>query len=212
SWSPSRSCWRILRASSWKSNSPAEKTRNPMSNKYDVVVIGAGPAGYVAAIRSAQLGLKTACVEKWHDDKNNPIFGGTCLNVGCIPSKALLDSSHKFVEAQEEFKLHGISTGSVSIDVAEMIGRKAKIVGQLTQGVKSLFTANKVEGIAGAGKLLAGKKVQVTKHDGSVEEISADNIIICAGSVPINIPPAPIDNEVIVDSTGALEFSSVPKR
>lgn len=183
-----------------------------MSNKYDVIVIGAGPAGYVAAIRAAQLGLKTACVEKWHDDKKNPVFGGTCLNVGCIPSKALLDSSHKFVEAQHEFKLHGISTGSLAIDVEAMIGRKAKIVGQLTQGVKSLFTANKVEGIAGTGKLLAGKKVQVTKHDGSKEEISADNIIICAGSVPINIPPAPLDNDVVVDSTGALEFSSVPKR
>lgn len=183
-----------------------------MSNKYDVVVIGAGPAGYVAAIRCAQLGFKTACVEKWHDDKKNPVYGGTCLNVGCIPSKALLDSSHKYVEAQSELKIHGISTGAVSMDVPAMIGRKSKIVGQLTQGVKSLFTANKVEGIAGTGKLLAGRKVLVTKHDGSTEEFEADNVIIAAGSVPINIPPTPIDNETIVDSTGALEFSSVPKR
>jgi dihydrolipoamide dehydrogenase len=183
-----------------------------MSNKYDVIVIGGGPAGYVAAIRCAQLGLKTACIEKWHDDKKNAVYGGTCLNVGCIPSKALLDSSHKFVEAQKDFGAHGISTTGLKIDVPAMIARKAKIVGQLTSGVKQLFVANKVEGIAGFGKLLAGKKVQITKHDGSTEELSADNIILAAGSAPINIPPAPIDNDTIVDSTGALEFSSVPKR
>ncbi len=183
-----------------------------MSNKYDVVVIGAGPAGYVAAIRCAQLGFKTACVEKWRDDKGNAVYGGTCLNVGCIPSKALLDSSHKYVEARKDFTTHGISTGDVTMDVPAMIARKAKIVGQLTQGVKSLFSANKVEGIAGFGKLLPGKRVQVTKQDGSIEEITADNIILAAGSVPINIPPTPIDNDTIVDSTGALEFSSVPKR
>ncbi|MDP1930127.1 MAG: dihydrolipoyl dehydrogenase [Gammaproteobacteria bacterium] len=183
-----------------------------MTNKYDVVVIGAGPAGYVAAIRCAQLGMKTACVEKWHDDKKNAVYGGTCLNVGCIPSKALLDSSHKYIEAKEDFQLHGISVKDVAMDVPAMIARKAKIVGQLTQGVKSLFTANKVEGIAGLGKLLAGKKVQVTRHDGSTEILEADNVIIAAGSVPINIPPTPLDNDTIVDSTGALEFSSVPKR
>ncbi|MCB1648240.1 MAG: dihydrolipoyl dehydrogenase [Pseudomonadales bacterium] len=183
-----------------------------MTDKYDVIVIGAGPAGYVAAIRCAQLGLKTACIEKWHDDKKNAVYGGTCLNVGCIPSKALLDSSHKYVEAQKDFKTHGISATGISMDVPAMIARKAKIVSQLTSGVKQLFMANKVEGIAGSGKLLAGKKVQVTKHDGSTVELSAENVILCAGSAPINIPPAPIDNDVIVDSTGALEFSSVPKR
>ena len=183
-----------------------------MSNKYDVVVIGGGPAGYVAAIRCAQLGLKTACVEKWKDDKNEAVFGGTCLNVGCIPSKALLDSSHKYVEAQHDFEVHGITASGIKIDVPAMIARKAKIVSQLTSGVKQLFGANKVEGIAGTGKLLADKKVQVTKHDGSVEEISGDNIILAAGSAPINIPPAPVDNDVIVDSTGALEFQSTPKR
>ncbi len=183
-----------------------------MSDKYDVVVIGGGPAGYVAAIRCAQLGLKTACVEKWKDEKNEAVFGGTCLNVGCIPSKALLDSSHKYVEAQHDFEVHGISATGIKIDVPAMIARKAKIVGQLTSGVKQLFGANKVVGIAGAGKLLADKKVQVTKHDGSVEEISAENVILAAGSAPIDIPPAPVDNEVIVDSTGALEFQSTPKR
>lgn len=183
-----------------------------MTSKYDVVVIGAGPAGYVAAIRCAQLGLKTACVEKWHDEKNNPIYGGTCLNVGCIPSKALLDSSHKYVETQKGLQAHGITADNISIDVGAMIARKTKIVGQLTQGVKSLFSANKVEGIAGTGRLLSDKKILITRHDGSTEEIAADNVIIAAGSVPINIPSAPIDNETIVDSTGALEFTSVPKR
>ncbi len=183
-----------------------------MSNKYDVVVIGGGPAGYVAAIRCAQLGLKTACVEKWHDDKNNAVFGGTCLNVGCIPSKALLDSSHKYAEAKKGFEIHGIKVDNVTMDVPAMIARKAKIVGQLTQGVKSLFTSNKVEGIAGIGTLLKGKKVLVTAHDGSTQELQAEHVILAAGSEPIRIPPAPVDNDVIVDSTGALEFDSVPKR
>ena len=183
-----------------------------MSKKFDVVVIGAGPAGYVAAIRAAQLGFKTACVEKWHNDKNEAVYGGTCLNVGCIPSKALLDSSHKYAEAQEDFKVHGISTGKVEMDVPSMIARKAKIVGQLTQGVKGLFMANKVEGIQGSGKLLKGKKVEVTSADGKTETLEADNIILAAGSAPIDIPPAPVDDEVIVNSTGALEFQSVPKR
>ena len=183
-----------------------------MAKKFDVVVVGGGPAGYVAAIRCAQLGLHTACIEKWHDEKNNAVFGGTCLNVGCIPSKALLDSSHKFAEAQNHFQIHGITLDNLAIDVPAMIARKAKIVGQLTSGVKSLFTANKVEGIAGTGKLLKGKKVLVTAHDGSTEELQADHIILAAGSEPITIPPAPVDNDVIVDSTGALEFSAVPKR
>ena len=183
-----------------------------MSKKYDVVVIGAGPAGYVAAIRCAQLGMKTACVEKWHDDKNDPVYGGTCLNVGCIPSKALLDSSHKFAEASHDFAVHGIKLDKIEIDVPEMIGRKDKIVKQLTQGVKGLFAANKVEGIQGAGKLLKGKKVEVTAADGSKQELEADHIILAAGSEPIDIPPTPVDQETIVNSTGALEFSAVPKR
>ena len=183
-----------------------------MSKKYDVVVIGAGPAGYVAAIRSAQLGLKTACVEKWHDDKNDAVYGGTCLNVGCIPSKALLDSSHKYAEAKKDFEVHGINVSKVDIDVPAMIERKAKIVKQLTQGVRGLFMANKVDGIQGTGKLLKGKKVEVTAADGSTQTLEADNVILAAGSQPIDIPPAPVDDEVIVNSTGALEFQSVPKR
>lgn len=183
-----------------------------MTKKYDVIVIGAGPAGYVAAIRCAQLGLSTLCVEKWHDDKNEAVLGGTCLNVGCIPSKALLDSSHKYSEAKKDFGVHGISLEKLAIDVPAMIERKAKIVKQLTQGVKGLFTHNKVDSIQGAGKLLKGKKVEVTSADGKTQVLEADNVILAAGSEPINIPPAPVDQEVIVDSTGALEFNAVPKR
>jgi dihydrolipoamide dehydrogenase len=183
-----------------------------MTKKYDVLVVGAGPAGYVAAIRCAQLGMSTACVEKWHDEKNAPVYGGTCLNVGCIPSKALLDSSHKYAEAKKDFSVHGISLENLAIDVPAMIDRKAKIVKQLTQGVKGLFAANKVEGIQGAGKLLKDKKVEVTAADGSKQIIEAEHIILAAGSEPITIPPAPVDQHTIVDSTGALEFTEVPKR
>ncbi|PCI76488.1 MAG: dihydrolipoyl dehydrogenase [SAR86 cluster bacterium] len=183
-----------------------------MSNEYDVVVIGSGPAGYVAAIRCAQLGFKTACIEKWLTKDDKTVFGGTCLNVGCIPSKALLDSSHKFMDAQNHFEVHGISVGKVAIDVPAMIARKDKVVDQLTSGIKGLFTANKVDGIAGTGKVTGPNKVVVTDKDGKQQELAAKHIIIAAGSVPIDIPPTPIDHETIVDSTGALEFQEVPKR
>lgn len=183
-----------------------------MSDKYDVVVIGSGPAGYVAAIKAAQLGLSTACVERWTDDKGKPRLGGTCLNVGCIPSKALLDSSHKFVEARDHFAIHGIGVSDPTIDVPAMLARKDKIVGQLTGGVAGLFKHNGVTSIAGTGRVLAGAKVEVTDAQGKSTVIDAANIIIAAGSVPVEIPPAPIDNEYIVDSTGALEFTEVPKR
>jgi dihydrolipoamide dehydrogenase len=183
-----------------------------MANEYDVVVIGSGPAGYVAAIRCAQLGFKTACVEKWLNKDSKTVYGGTCLNVGCIPSKALLDSSHKYVEAQQHFSAHGISVGKVEMDVPAMIGRKDKVVDQLTSGIKGLFTANKVEGIAGTGKVIAANKVSVTDKDGKQQELSAKHIIVAAGSVPIDIPPTPVDQETIVDSTGALDFKEVPKR
>ncbi|MDX9873937.1 MAG: dihydrolipoyl dehydrogenase [Spongiibacteraceae bacterium] len=179
---------------------------------YDVVVIGAGPGGYVAAIRAAQLGFKTLCIEKGVNKFGKPAFGGTCLNVGCIPSKALLDTSYKFHEAAHGFDVHGISASKVSIDVPAMIKRKDDVVQQLTGGVGALLKANGVTVAEGAGKLLADKKVQVTRADGSVEVHEAKNVIIAAGSVPVNIPPAPVDQETIVDSTGALEFTSTPKR
>ena len=183
-----------------------------MSNKFDVIVIGGGPGGYVAAIRAAQLGLKTACVEKWQNKEGKQVLGGTCLNVGCIPSKALLDSSHKYEEAHAKFEMHGISTGKVSMDVATMLARKDQIVKNLTGGVAGLFKSNGVTSLEGTGKLLAGKKVEVTDFEGKTETYEADNVIIATGSVPMNIPPAPLTEDVIVDSTGALEFEKVPKR
>ncbi|NMY91354.1 dihydrolipoyl dehydrogenase [Pseudomonas oryzihabitans] len=183
-----------------------------MSDKFDVVVIGAGPGGYVAAIRAAQLGLKTACVERYKGKEGKVALGGTCLNVGCIPSKALLDSSYKYHEAHEGFKVHGIDAPNVTIDVPTMIGRKDQIVKNLTGGVATLFKANGVTLLEGNGKLLSGKKVEVTGLDGNVQVVEAENVILASGSRPIDIPPAPVDQRVIVDSTGALEFQSVPKR
>ena len=183
-----------------------------MAKEYDVIVIGSGPAGYVSAIRAAQLGLTTACVEKWADDENNTVLGGTCLNVGCIPSKALLDSSQKYIDAKEEFHTHGIKASKVSIDIPSMMERKAKVVTQLTQGIKGLFAANKVDSLNGIGTISGNNEVSVLDTKGNNEKYLAKNIIIATGSVPINIPPAPVDNEVIVDSTGALEFDAVPER
>lgn len=183
-----------------------------MSKQFDVVVIGGGPAGYVAAIRCAQLGLSTACIEKWVNKEGKPVLGGTCLNVGCIPSKALLDSSHKYEEAKDHFDVHGISVGDVSMDVSTMLKRKEQIVKNLTMGVATLFKANGVTSLEGTGKLLSGRKVEYTNHAGTAEVIDAQNVIIATGSVPVDIPPAPLTDDVIVDSTGALEFTEVPKR
>ncbi|MDE0951965.1 MAG: dihydrolipoyl dehydrogenase [Halioglobus sp.] len=183
-----------------------------MSEKYDVVVIGAGPAGYVASIKAAQLGFKTACIEQWLDEKGKVQLGGTCLNVGCIPSKALLDSSHKYAEARDGLEIHGINVKKPTIDVPVMLARKQKIVDQLTGGIAGLFKHNGVTAISGKGKVLVGAKVEVTNAAGEVREIEADKIIVAAGSLPVNIPPAPIDNEYIIDSTGALELTEVPGR
>ncbi len=183
-----------------------------MSEKFDVIVIGSGPAGYVAAIRAAQLGLKTACVEKWKNEEGKGVNGGTCLNVGCIPSKALLDSSYKYHEAKDDLGLHGITTSGVELNVSSMIARKNQIIKNLTGGIAGLFKANGVTSLFGTGKLLAGKKVEVTDFDGKVTVYEAENVILASGSSPINIPPAPVDNDVIVNSTGALEFAEVPKR
>jgi len=183
-----------------------------MSEKYDVIVIGSGPAGYVAAIRAAQLGLKTACIEKWKNAAGKGVNGGTCLNVGCIPSKALLDSSHKYHLAKENLGIHGIHVGGVEVDVPAMIARKDKVVKQMSGGIAGLFQANKVTALYGSGKLLAGRKVEFTDNDGNVQTLEADNVILASGSVPVDIPVAPVDNDVVVNSTGALEFSEVPER
>lgn len=183
-----------------------------MSEKFDVIVIGGGPGGYVAAIRAAQMGLKTACIEKWLDKDNKPRLGGTCLNVGCIPSKALLDSSHKYHDAKEAYGVHGISVSDVSMDVNAMVDRKDKIVDQLTSGITGLFKANGVTSFEGMGKVLAGKKVEFTAHDGTVTILDTDNVILATGSVPVNIPPAPRTGDIIVDNEGALDFREIPKR
>lgn len=183
-----------------------------MSEKFDVIVIGAGPGGYVAAIRAAQLGLKTACIEKYQDKDGKLALGGTCLNVGCIPSKALLDSSWKYHDAKDAFQVHGISTGDVTMDVEAMIGRKDKIVKNLTGGVAGLLKANGVTVYQGHGRLLSGKQVEVAQEDGSTQVLDAENVILASGSRPVEIPSAPVDGKVVVDSTGALEFSAVPKR
>lgn len=183
-----------------------------MSQKFDIVVIGAGPGGYVAAIRAAQLGFKTACVEKYQGKEGKTALGGTCLNVGCIPSKALLDSSWKYHEAEESFKVHGIAVKGLSMDIGTMIARKNDIVKNLTGGIAMLFKANGVTLLEGHGKVLANKQVEVTGLDGKVEVVAADNVIIASGSRPIEIPPTPLNGDTIVDSTGALDFTAVPKR
>lgn len=183
-----------------------------MSEQYDVIVIGGGPGGYVAAIRAAQLGMKVACVEKRINKQGKPALGGTCLNIGCIPSKALLDSSWRYHEAQTSFADHGIEVGKLSLDVRKMIERKDQVVLQLTGGIAQLFQAHKIDWLQGGGKLLAGKQVEFTAANGDVKVLSAENVILAAGSEPVTIPVAVVDNDRIVDSTGALEFTEVPKR
>jgi dihydrolipoamide dehydrogenase len=183
-----------------------------MSQKFDVIVIGAGPGGYVAAIRAAQLGLNTACVEKWVDDKGTAVLGGTCLNVGCIPSKALLESTHKFHEAAHDFTVHGINASDVQMDVKQMVARKNTIVKNLTGGIAGLFKANGVTLLQGTGKLLAGKQVEVTDKDGKSAVYEAGNVILASGSVPVEIPPAPLTEGLILDNAGALDIDETPKR
>lgn len=183
-----------------------------MSENYDVVVIGAGPAGYEAAIRCAQLGLKTACIEKDKGKDGNPTLGGTCLNWGCIPSKALLDASHKYVEAEAHFSEIGIEVDNLSVDVSKMIARKDAVVKGLTGGIAGLFKGNGVTALYGTGKLLANRQVAFVGHDGEEQTLQAEHVILAPGSVPVAIPPAPLDGDRIVDSTGALDFESVPAR
>ena len=183
-----------------------------MANTYDVVVIGAGPAGYAAAIRSAQLGMSTACIDKSVGTDGAPTLGGTCLNWGCIPSKALLDVSHKFMEAQQHFGEVGINVDGVSVDVSKMMARKDDVVARLTGGIASLFEANGVTSLPGQGKLLSNRRVELTTHDGEVSELAAGHVILAPGSVSFDIEPVPLADGIIVDSTGALEFDAVPER
>lgn len=182
-----------------------------MSQQFDLVVIGGGPGGYEAAIRAAQLGFKVACIEK-RVHKGKPSLGGTCLNVGCIPSKALLDSSHHYEDTIHHLGDHGITTGEVNIDIAKMLARKDKVVENLTGGVAQLLKGNGIEWLQGTGKLLAGKKVEFVPFEGETQVLEPKYVILASGSVPVNIPVAPVDQDLIVDSTGALEFAEVPKR
>ena len=179
---------------------------------YDVIVVGAGPAGYTAAIRAAQLGMKAACIDESLGKDGAPTLGGTCLNWGCIPSKALLDASHKFIEAKEKLATLGISTGEVTVDVPRMIARKDEVVAKLTGGIGGLFQGNGVTALAGHGKLSARHRVEYTPHNDEPRTLEAKHVILAPGSLPIDIPPAPIDGEFIVDSTGALELDAVPPR
>ena len=181
-----------------------------MTQKFDVVVIGAGPGGYVAAIKAAQLGLKTACIEKYQDKDGKTALGGTCLNVGCIPSKALLDSSYKYHEAIDGFKIHGIEAKGVSIDVPAMVARKNGIVKNLTGGVSTLFKANGVTLLEGHGKLLANKQVEVTGSDGKTQIVQAENVILASGSRPVEIPRLPSTRTS--SSTPPVPWTSRPCR
>ena len=183
-----------------------------MSDRFDVVVIGGGPAGYAAAIRAAQLGLTTACIDKSLGKDGKPAFGGTCLNWGCIPSKALLDASHKYIEAAQHLSDVGIEVAGVSMDVPKMIARKDEVVAGLTGGIAALFKGNGVTGLPGTGRLLSGRQVEYTDHDGASRTLQAEHVVLAPGSVPAGIPPTPVDGDAIVDSTGALEFQEAPAR
>src|SRR5690606_21371109 len=173
--------------------------------QYDVIVIGSGPGGYVAAIRCAQLGLKTAVIEKYST------FGGTCLNVGCIPSKALLDSSEHYHNAAHNFDQHGISLSSLKIDMKKMIARKNDVIAQNTAGISFLFKKNKIDGYEGLGSFVDKNTIKITKNDGSTEEIKGKNVIIATGSKPTALPFLPVDKQRIITSTEALNLTEVPK-
>ena len=178
----------------------------------DVIIIGAGPAGYVCAIRCAQLGLKTLVVDDRLNDQGEASLGGTCLNVGCIPSKALLDSSEKFHSVLSSYAAQGIKVQGVKLDLPAMMAHKEDIVANLTQGIATLFKANGIEFRSGQGRLLTHRQVRITDHDGNKEIFQAKDVILATGSAPIDIAAAPMDGERIVDSTGALAFAEVPKR
>lgn len=176
-----------------------------MAERYDLVVIGAGPGGYVAAIQAAQLGKKVACIDK------RGTFGGTCLNIGCIPSKALLDSSELYHQAKHSFSRHGITVGNLGLDVPAMIKRKDGIVKSLVDGIAFLFKKYGVKGILGTGKILNKNQVEVKGNDGVTTVLDTDNILLAMGSEPSTLPSVPMDYKQIVTSTEALNFDKVPE-
>src|SRR3954447_13473756 len=176
-----------------------------MPERYDIAIIGAGPGGYVAAIRAAQLGMKTACIDP------RATLGGTCLNIGCIPSKALLQSSEKFAEARHGLAEHGITLGEVGLDLGAMMTRKDKVVTTLTRGVEFLFRKNKVDWLKGRGRIAASGRVLVTGADGAAQEVETGAIVIATGSESIPLPGVTVDEQRIVSSTGALALEGVPE-
>ncbi|VWB66840.1 dihydrolipoyl dehydrogenase [Burkholderia lata] len=186
-----------------------------MSKEFDVVVIGAGPGGYIAAIRAAQLGKTVACIEKWKNPAGALKLGGTCLNVGCIPSKALLASSEEFENTSHHLADHGITVDGVKIDVAKMLGRKDAIVEKMTSGIEFLFKKNKITWLKGHGKFTgktdAGVQIEVS-GEGETEVVTAKNVIIATGSKARHLPGVPVDNKIVSDNEGALTFDAVPKK
>ncbi|HTY51183.1 MAG TPA: FAD-dependent oxidoreductase, partial [Steroidobacteraceae bacterium] len=183
-----------------------------MADSFDVIVIGGGPAGYPAAIRAAQNGLTVACIDEWRNLDGSAAFGGTCLNAGCIPSKALLESTELYHRAQEEFAAHGIRAAGVQMDVAAMQRRKAGIVKGMTNGILALFKGAGVTPLQGHGRLLPGRQVEFTSHQGEKRLLSAQNVILASGSTPVELRAAPFDGKRIIDSWGALELAAVPRR
>ena len=181
-----------------------------MAERYDVIVIGAGPAGYTAAIRAAQVGLKVACIDDWRTPAGDPVPGGTCLNAGCIPSKALLETSELFVQARDHGVAQGLKFKGLELDLAAMLTHKDKVVAELTRGIATLFKANGVTWIADRGKLLAKNKVEVSGK--AAQQLEAEHVILASGSTPVSLKSAPFDGQRIVDSQQALEFQEVPRR
>ncbi len=185
-----------------------------MEKLFDVAIIGAGPGGYVAAIRCGELGLSTVCIDDWKDEKGQPRLGGTCLNVGCIPSKALLESSEHFERTALHLGDHGITVGSVSVDIPAMMARKEKVVQTLNNGIGQLFKKNKVTWLQGRARFAAasGSWTLEVEKDGAVEPLAAKHVIVATGSRPAELPFLPFDQDRVVDNVGALDFDSVPKR
>ena len=185
-----------------------------MAKSFDVAVIGAGPGGYVAALRCGQLGLNTVCIDDWKNEKGKPSLGGTCLNVGCIPSKALLESSENYDRVRYKFSEHGVKVQGVTMDVGTMQARKNKIVENFTGGIAMLFKKNKVASLHGKGRFVsAGNTYQIGVSDnGKSESIDAKHVIVATGSLPRQLPGAPLDQNLIVDNAGALSFTEVPQR
>jgi dihydrolipoamide dehydrogenase len=183
-----------------------------MASEYDVIVIGGGPAGYPAAIRAAQNKLKVAIIDEWKNKDGSAVFGGTCTNAGCIPSKALLESSELYVKTKDELGVHGIKVAGVEFDVAQMQKRKTGIVKASTGGIAMLLKSAGVTPLQGHGKLLPGRKVEFTAHDGKKETLAGKHIVLASGSIPTELPGMKFDGKNIVDNWGALDFESVPKK